>query len=231
MVDQVTDPAARWGASWADILEGGQQKWKDGEQLNNFATVYELLSSEGCFTSVSNVLVPLCGDCPFSKYAYEKGHSVCCVDAVEAALDKLKKDFNGVVFNERTSDGTRISTSDDSRVQIYCGDFFACAALQPHKGSINVVYDKDAFGAIDPSQREAYARVIGELAAPQSYVFVEGKSRSGIEGPPFNLDEMAIREIWGKEGFHLVKHFPELYPLSHPSWKQQGFLLQRKSSL
>ena len=176
--------------------------------------------------------MPLCGDCPFTWFTHSKGHRVTCVDAVDVALAKLQRDFgdHGVELLPTPSASptrARVLRTADGSASIICADFFDLpAALDPAGREFTVVYDKDAFGAIAPERRDAYARAVAAVCARGASIFVEGKAKAEAGGPPFNLDVGVVERHWGAAGFELVEHFPSLYTLTNSAWKQQGFLLK-----
>ena len=64
--------------SRSDILGGGNPLWKDKDPQGNSETAYNVLQAAGVFEEgrSMNILVPLCGDCPFCWVAHSKGHTV-----------------------------------------------------------------------------------------------------------------------------------------------------------
>ena len=169
------------------------------------------------------------------------GYSIdtCCrsgVDAVDIALEQLRADFgshNAVQFNPGTvvpATGSTVHPSTHGTARIICGDFLQTGTtIGPDAPLFSVVYDKDAFGAIQPELRSEYTLACAQMCQLEAHVLVEGKDKPDSEGgPPFHLDAETVQRHWGAAGFELVEYFPSLYPIARPGWKQQGFLLKLK---
>lgn len=226
----------RWNEVWKDILGGGNKRWKDGEEINNFEVAYNLLVEEGVLSAASqpsSIFVPLCGDCRFVHYAHSRGNSVAGLDGVGAALETLRKQFEKGPSFERSDikEGGVVFTGSDGRITTIQADLFTTPFITELnlERSFDLIYDKDAFGAIPPEDRAAYVKIMSRVCKAGGFVFIEGKFRKEEDptlGPPFHLVTEEIKKQWGAEGFKVLKHYESLYPLKNPEWRQQGWLLQ-----
>ena len=93
----------------------------------------------------------------------------------------------------------------------------ALSPLQP-SASLDLVFDKDAFGAVPPSLREAYVSQLSRAARPGALALLDVKLRADAaqtpgRGPPFHIDEAVVAATWGTHGWTIIEHLPQgIYP-------------------
>eukprot|EP00051_Salpingoeca_urceolata_P010317 m.125920 g.125920 ORF g.125920 m.125920 type:complete len:251 (-) comp16664_c0_seq5:894-1646(-) len=238
----------KWTETWGEILSGGNQRWKDGEQFGNYEREAAYLQEHGALPAPGaadahkvHVFAPLAGDSPLPSHLFRKfGHSVSALDFVEAACDAMRSRFSGdgddgVAFEASDSsdvpEGMKLWTAkgaDGNEARVWCGDFFV--ELPSEVGRADVVFDKDSFGAIEREDRQRYLALVARYLKPNGYVLLEVKDKDEGKdaGPPFHFTKEDIETLWGAHGFRIVDHQPSLYKVSRTTFRQQGFLLQKK---
>lgn len=200
----------------------------------------------------SRVFVPLAGDCKFVPYVWGKGCSVVVNEQVGMAVTAMKQAFEGdkkapssppsqegentekkgteftssVLKASDSPDDDLLWSSDDGRVSIWQTSIFS---IPPGAFTVDCIFDKDAFGAIQPKDRAAYVTLMKTLLKPGGHVLLEVKNRSdGVgsppHGPPFHFDREIVAQAWS--GFTIVDYVAQFYPLKNPNWQQQAFLLR-----
>lgn len=227
-IDQAS--AESWKNTWTDMLAGGPQRWKDGEKTLNYEIAYTYLCKHGALDDKKSVFVPLAGDCKFVSYVASKGCAVVVNEQVAIAVQSMKDACTGVEFESKSLSQSESCDDDElwsdrsGKLSIWQTSFFAIPAKS---FNVDCVYDKDAFGAIQPKDRENYVKQIKTFLNKGGYVLLEVKNRNdGFEGggPPFHFDKNTVEQYF--TGFTIVEYIPSFYPLSNPSWKQQAFLLK-----
>eukprot|EP00013_Stygamoeba_regulata_P011159 CAMPEP_0177688034 /NCGR_PEP_ID=MMETSP0447-20121125/34448_1 /TAXON_ID=0 /ORGANISM="Stygamoeba regulata, Strain BSH-02190019" /LENGTH=236 /DNA_ID=CAMNT_0019198319 /DNA_START=61 /DNA_END=771 /DNA_ORIENTATION=- len=231
-------PTTTWDDLWTDIVSGGNMRWKRGEAEGNYKRQFEFLHRELTKhhpdRSTFRFLVPLSGDCPFVRYAWSLGHSVCAVDLSKVALAALRAQFaeDSVSWEESQlgEDGARVWRSQDGRLEVVCCELITSEATGQLVSGFDAVLDKDAFGALAPEVREAYVKRITPLLAPHAQVLLEGKQRREEDreaGPPFHLDLDKVKTRWPDFDVVYLGEMPE-QPYDIASMKQIGFHLTAK---
>jgi thiopurine S-methyltransferase len=100
------------------------------------------------------VLVPLCGKSSDMCWLLERGHRVIGVEFSAMACRSFF-DENELEYGQRTVHGFTIFEAKNSKVQLWCGDFFK---LRPAMlGPIEAVYDRAAIVALPQNLWSAYA--------------------------------------------------------------------------
>jgi len=237
-----------WSATWKDILNGGNPRWKVTDlgakkiALGHITGHSSHASKEdGVASSPSlNILCPLAGDDEFVHHAWTKGHRVVAIDVVPAAVKAMRKQFSAaddgdgsnLWSKEERSGGTVVWRHGSGTVTLYESDIFA--PLPELEGTFDAVYDKDSFGALDLHMRPKYCERIAAYVKPDAgilytevkYKDVDGPGRKS--GPPFHVDKEDLMEQ-GNFGsaFEYVASLGELYKLTIPGVRQTGHILRR----
>ena len=115
---------------------------------------------------------------------------------------------------------TSNKTETDSSISGQVCVFEANALTKLPIANINVLYDKDAFGAILVEQRAPYVERMSSYLADDCLVLLAGASRyTDVDGgPPFNLSEELVKEFWSD--FEIVDKQTEQY---NPKANERGF--------
>lgn len=214
--------AAKWSASWKRIVDG-ELLWKRNEQTElPLSTLHHALQ----FQAKPKLLVPLCGDAPIVRAAFEKGWPVAGIDLVEVPIRRLAEQIPGGVFTQVSDEVLTYTIPDSDALTLIVGDFFTAPPLV---GPFDCVYDKDAFGAIPVDLRTSYVQRLRALVRAGAVVIVEVKNKgpgaSSTEGPPFHFEPQTLTTLWTQNGFRLQQHWPEFYDVAGPEgFKQQAFM-------
>ena len=123
-----------------------------------------------------------------------------------------------------------LTTPEGPNVSIFNGNFLdpppALTATVRAHGGVTAVYDKDAFGAIDPTERASYLHSLTSLLVPGAIVLLEVKKKSADQdkGPPFHLLEADVAREF--VDFDRISYRECAYDIEHPSYTQQLFVLR-----
>lgn len=254
-----------WKRSW-DKVQSGQSLWKSVEFGKYPACSYELLTQHSAPMQVNaknpasvRIYIPLGGDCAFILHAYNKGHTVVVSEWCDAPIanlktkvpgqwnvQKLKRESPGVAggAGAQTED-VLVHTSPDKRLIVWQCSYLV--ALDKEE-MFDIVYDKDAFGAVSIVERAAYAEKCVQHVKEGGHVLLEVKDRSeefpetkdagtseqagGVDpqlftvGPPFHITQQICLDHY--KGCELKLHTPAFYPMPNSPWKQDALLLQKK---
>jgi len=222
-----------------DIQAGGAPRWKVGESVKDWETQHANIL-EFCRPTdepgggKARLIVPLCGDAAYVKYAWEQGYHVTAVEWSEVAVGALKKQFeaSGVSFTTATGtagEGTVVHESDGVRVVQSDWESFAAYALAKEADSFDVIMDKDAFGFFGPVRGKPYAAALSKLLKPKGHVYLEVKERAdGSEGPPFHISTDMINDCFASCGVTIVKAFGTQPAPYGPTMTQVAYMLQRQ---
>jgi thiopurine S-methyltransferase len=96
---------------------------------------------------------------------------------------------------------------------MYQGDFFAMNDI-PALKNFDFIWDRAAMVAINPPDREKYAKKIKSLLVPSGTILLDALVREeGKTGPPHTLTETHIRDAYKPIGFE-VNHLEHNEDLS-----------------
>eukprot|EP00538_Stauroneis_constricta_P005078 CAMPEP_0119557726 /NCGR_PEP_ID=MMETSP1352-20130426/9296_1 /TAXON_ID=265584 /ORGANISM="Stauroneis constricta, Strain CCMP1120" /LENGTH=243 /DNA_ID=CAMNT_0007604867 /DNA_START=11 /DNA_END=742 /DNA_ORIENTATION=+ len=238
-----------WANTWSDILSGGNPRWKVTDvkakeialshitshaTTTTTATTSPSSSDANADTTMLHIFCPLAGDDSFVHHAWSKGHTVTSIDLVPAAVGAMRQQFG-----DSDDDWTKEELPNDivawkhtsGRATLYSGDAFT--PLTSLNGKIDAVYDKDSFGALEPSMRVDFCKRISEYVKPDGIVYTEVKykdeSNPGrTSGPPFHVERSDLMES-DKFGsmFEYVASLGEVYDVGMSGMKQTGHVLRR----
>ena len=122
---------------------------------------------------------------------------------IKPALERLKKQFGEEEdqWEETTTPGGgKKFTYKKGRLTIYQGDMFVI--IDNLVGGVDVVVDKDAFGALPKEMRENYVNIITKYLKKGGVMVSETKKKNiDVEkGPPFHLLEEDMKKEWERKG-------------------------------
>jgi Thiopurine S-methyltransferase (TPMT) len=127
-------------------------------------------------------------------------------------------------------------THCSGRATCYVGDALQSIHGDLH-GTFDAVYDKGAFGALEPSMRAAYGARLAEYLRPGTGIlYTEVKIQKNKEvvvdrtvGPPFHVDQSDLMATLGSH-FDYVADLGQLYEiLLPPGMAQTGHVLRRQT--
>jgi len=227
-----------WASTWDDILSGGSSRWKinDLSHKEHALDCIVRTANSGEATEKSlKIFCPLAGDDTFVNYAWSKGHSVTSIDLVPKAVEAMRDQFPVGAESWTRGSGPKsvvIWKHDSGRATLIEGDALADLS-EVLGGAFDAVYDKDSFGALDKSMRDAYCDRIGKYTKKEAVIYLEVKLRSKDHpnrnaGPPFSLerDELMMASNFGSD-FVYEQGLGEVFELGSSMMKQTGHILRR----
>ena len=140
------------------------------------------------------VFVPLCGKSLDLCWLIEQGHEVVGVELVEKAVEDL---FNGIGGSPTISTQDVFQSWRSDGLEVLVGDLFELDANV--SGKFDAIWDRAAFVALRPSDRDRYASHLREFLRPDgrillSTIFYDG---SKMEGPPFSVPATEVHRRFG----------------------------------
>jgi thiopurine S-methyltransferase len=152
------------------------------------------------------VLVPLSGKSVDMRFLAERGHDVVGIELVRAAIEAF--------FEEQELDASEVEIGPyrglaGGGVTLLAGDFFRStgAAL----GHFDAIYDRAALVALPAEMRAEYVAHCQRLLGPGgrvaliSFAYDESK----MEGPPFSVDDEAVRLLYAAHDVRIVEERAE----------------------
>ncbi|XP_002126407.2 thiopurine S-methyltransferase [Ciona intestinalis] len=174
-----------------------------------------------------SVFVPLCGKTIDMKYIADKGHKVVGLECSEIAIQDFFNEHN-MKFNKAkhpTSD-FNIFQSEDLSVTIYQGDLFLFNSVV--SGKLDATWDRGAFVAINPSQREAYFGVMYEVMKVGAKYLLNTFKYDPTKycGPPFSTEDQEIAQL--SENRFTIKALGEYEAIkdTQRSWGLDSFVIR-----
>lgn len=224
--------AMTWSATWDDILSGGSKRWiVDNVEHKEAALNHILAHTESSDDEPLQILCPLAGDDMFAHYAWTQGHSVTAIDLVPAAVQAMRARFGPDEDHwtkEEQPNKMVVWKHKSERATLYQGDAFT--ELAELKSKIDVVYDKDSFGAVDKHMRQKLCERLADYTKEGATVYIEVKFRDekSNQGPPFHVEKEDLMEKTSfGSAFEHVKSLGAVYPLKMPGMSQMGHILRR----
>lgn len=197
--------SAHWSTIWTDVEQAPFSLWKSHELLAFDKFHLQLLATAlggAERLTRAKIVVPLAGDCLFVKTAVETAQcDVAAIEFVPRACDLLCARFEGTVEfwrSKRADDMLLIQgkAPNGADVRIFNGDIMF--PLPELVGWADVVYDKDAFGALLPEQRAAYVALIKTYLKAGGTYLLAGAFRHANQsaGPPFHVDRALVESMF-----------------------------------
>ena len=176
---------------------GWVTRWREGriqfhvDKVNPILDRYvDRLLPEGS----GRVLVPLCGKSLDLGWLVEHGHEVVGVELVEKAVEDL---FNGIGGSPTISPQGEFQSRQSNGLEVLVGDLFELDANV--SGKFDAIWDRAAFVALRPSDRDRYAPHLQEFLRPNGRILLSTISYDGskMEGPPFSVSANEVRRRFG----------------------------------
>jgi Thiopurine S-methyltransferase (TPMT) len=161
--------------------------------------------------------------------------SGCSIDATAATAAPTEKMEEAEEWTETVvSPALTKWTHCSGRATCYVGDALQSINEDLH-GTFDAVYDKDAFGALDPSMRAAYGARLAEYLRPGTgilYTEVKIQKKEVVDrttGPPFHVEENDLMDTLGSH-FDYVAGLGQVYEIMFPlGMAQTGHVLRRRT--
>ena len=164
-----------------------EQKWVEGKtRFHRFEANESLVKfAPAVFKKNSSVLVPLSGKSLDMIWLKEHGHAVSGVEVAKLPLDEFIKEHN-------LSGQWRDGVFESDRIKLYHQDFFH------HQGKYDAIYDRACLVALNAELRKKMAAAYNDLLKPNGKILLITLERDGLEGPPFNVSNDEIKQLFEK---------------------------------
>jgi len=141
------------------------------------------------------VLVPLAGKTVDMSWLAERGHEVV---GIEAVWEAVRAFFDEQELDPPVTELGPYRALRHGNVTLACGDFFAASENQVHLGRFDVVYDRAALVALEPTLRARYRDTCKSLLADDGVTFLVtfAYDQKLTHGPPWSVDEAAVRALF-----------------------------------
>ncbi|XP_069586944.1 thiopurine S-methyltransferase-like [Ranitomeya imitator] len=160
-----------------------------------------------------NIFFPLCGKAVDMKWLADMGHNVVGVDVCEMALKDFFVEHNIPYAEEPVTGipGAKVFKSVSGNIALYsCSIYDVSHSVI---GRFDGMWDRGAFVAVNPKDRERYANVILSLMAKDCrYLLVTVEYDPKLHrGPPFYVPESDLENFLGPScTFKLLKKIDAL---------------------
>ena len=140
------------------------------------------------------VFVPLCGKSLDLGWLVKQGHEVVGIELVETAVEDL---FNGIRGGATVSPQGKFQSWQSSGLEVLVGDLFELDAKV--SGKFDAIWDRAAFVALRPSDRDRYAPHLQKFLRPNGRILLSTISYDGstMEGPPFSVSATEVNRRFG----------------------------------
>ena len=165
--------------------------------------------------SEGRVLVPLCGKSLDLDWLAERGHEVVGVEFVQTAVDAYFAE-RGIEPVRSNVDGFPVASRGG--VKLVVADFFRVHAGVT--GTCDAVYDRGAWVAIAPEDRQRYVATLRSLLRPGARVLLVNFEHDVGSGPPHSIAAEEIRSTW--RDFALELHFEHDILTEEPRFRERG---------
>jgi thiopurine S-methyltransferase len=164
------------------------------------------------------VFVPLCGKTVDLAYLTTLADEVVGVEGIRMALEQFAVEHPQLnITNTKSTSNNSIAAAVDGferwegdKIKLLKGDYFQLDATKTD-GEFDLIFDRGSMVAIEPTMRQAYVDVLGQLLAAGGTILLVVLERHGTEegmkmGPPYSITETIVREVYeGKEWVESVK--------------------------
>jgi len=176
-----------WEGMWQDLDPG---------------TAFDVAQPSKCLEAVidslpiGKTLVPGAGRAYDAALLASKGNPVIALDISKTAIKKAGS------YLASLSDDDPLKPKEGS-IELICDDFFE---YSPKDGPFDLVWDCTFLCALDPSQRQDWAKTTSSLLGPKgvlcTMIFPIGKADNN--GPPYNLSLDIVQSLLSPLGFEPV---------------------------
>ncbi|XP_077866884.1 thiopurine S-methyltransferase-like [Saccoglossus kowalevskii] len=184
-------------------VEKWNERWEEGKTSFHLPHVHKLLA-EHSKTLINGrkgikILFPLCGKTMDMKWLADQGHTVIGVEISNIAIQQFFVE-NNIEYTINHVDGLvkgEVYQSNDRRIQIYICSIFDISS--DIIGQVDAIWDRAAFSAIMPSEREKYRDVIiSTMNAYTRYCLIGVDFDPSVKpGPPYHAPEVAVEQTFG----------------------------------
>lgn len=174
-----------------------QQKWEAQDTRWHQPTAHPFLQAYASRLNLhkgDTILVPLCGKAKDMIWLVEQGYHVIGVELSPIACDAFFCEWNVNVSKKQTGPFIHYQSQD---LEIYCGDIFNLNAQQ--LPAIQAIFDCRALVALPEAMQVRYVQHLYNCAGLKaSLLLLTVESTSNVVGPPFSLNDEAVRTLMGE---------------------------------
>lgn len=143
--------------------------------------------------------IPLCGKAVDMKWLADLGHSVVGVEISEKAIREFFQESKMSYTEEAvpTIPGAKVFRNKEKTVSLYQCDIYCFNSSL--EGQFGAMWDRGAFVAINPKDREKYAALMISLMAPGCRFLLDTLlyNPEKYTGPPFFVPNEQVRSLFG----------------------------------
>lgn len=166
----------------------------------------------------SRVFVPLCGKSLDMLWLRDQGHRVTGVELSPIAVEAF---FIENALPARRDLYRSFQRSQDSGIELLCGDFFDVAPGDI--ADVSAVYDRASLIALPPDMRGRYAQHLTALLKPGTRVLLVTMEypQEQMQGPPFAVAQGEVEGLYGQDfTLRLLEETDTL--AANPRFKERG---------
>eukprot|EP01125_Pyxidicula_operculata_P014447 TRINITY_DN4811_c0_g1_i1.p1 TRINITY_DN4811_c0_g1~~TRINITY_DN4811_c0_g1_i1.p1 ORF type:complete len:137 (-),score=24.89 TRINITY_DN4811_c0_g1_i1:87-497(-) len=132
---------------------------------------------------------------------------------------------NTLSFSKSEKNGVILWSSNNNRLKIWEGD--GLVQQEEESQAYDVIFDKDAFGALPFELREKYSRTVSSYLKVGGYWYYEVKEKEigRDKGPPFHVTSEVLKTFI--PSYKSIQEGVNLYKISVPEWKQISHIFQK----
>lgn len=111
---------------------------------------------------------------------------------------------------EKKSKDDKFEYFQGTKITLVQGDYFDLlnyGSSHSHIGTFDAIYDRASLVAIQPTLRQQYVQILGQLIQPGGTILLSTLDRrTGDEnvrkaGPPFSVDELEVQKLFGNQSW------------------------------
>jgi thiopurine S-methyltransferase len=180
----------------ANARAAWSQRWSAGQTAFHEGAPNELLAAHVARIETkpkARIVVPLSGKSFDLRWLAARGHEVVGIEFVADAVSQFFDEWKQTPVRSVIGG---MQAASAGGVTLVCGDMLAVSpdAL----GRFDVVYDRAALVALEPSVRARYVEVCRALLADDGVTLLIALSydQTKAPGPPFSVDAKTVRELY-----------------------------------
>ena len=159
-----------------------------------------LVAAHERIPAASRIYVPLCGKTVDLVWLRDQGHEVIGCEFVASAIQDFFREHELSAQTEhRASGGDSYECHRTPGLSVLQGN---ALNLNPALvgGPIDVIFDRAALVALDPTSRQRYVDGLHSLLRPGGHILLIAFAydQSRIAGPPWSIDAPTIEQLFGE---------------------------------
>jgi thiopurine S-methyltransferase len=187
------------GAEWVRHALGREfwaRRWKAGQTSFHEGAPNDLLTRHVARVETKprlRIFVPLCGKTFDMRWLAERGHEVVGVEVVSDAVTGFFEDWKVDPARSKIGGSPALSANG---VTLVCGDMFA--QTPEALGKFDVIYDRAALVALEPSTRASYVERCKSFLGIGGVTFLVtlAYDQSLALGPPWSIDPTSVQWLF-----------------------------------